>query len=63
MTEEERTGITTARQLNSIPLALIESHADHFSILFYNTAFEKTARKAGVMAGVLSQELLCKPQP
>ena len=63
MTKEERDSITTARQLNSIPLALAEVRKDYFSILFYNTAFEETALETGMFADIFSQEQLRKPQP
>ena len=43
MTKDEHDAITTARQLNSIPLALAEFSADFFRVLFYNSAFEETA--------------------
>lgn len=58
MTHEDRAKLTSARQLNSIPLALAEGREDGFSILFYNTAFEETARSTGVSGGFLSEELL-----
>ena len=63
MTQEEKDSLVTARQLNSIPLAVAEARADSFSVLFYNTAFEKTARGTGLVSNIFSQELLCKPQP
>lgn len=63
MTREEREALTTARQLNSIPLAIAEVHRDYFSILFYNTAFEKTAVETGMFADIFEQELLSHPQP
>ena len=63
MTREERDAIVTARQLNSIPLALAEFSADCFQVLFYNTAFEETASSTGMFTGVFTQEMLCRPQP
>ena len=63
MTHEEREAITTARQLNSIPLAIAEVHRDYFSILFYNTAFEETAKSSGLVSNIFTQEMLCMPQP
>ena len=63
MTREQRNALTTARELNSIPLAIAEARQDSFSILFCNTAFEKTAQSAGIIAGLFSQELLGVPQP
>ena len=58
MTRAERDSLTTARQLNSIPLAIVEARADGFSILFYNTAFEETVMGTGFVSGAFSQEML-----
>ena len=63
MTNEDRAALTSARQLNSIPLALAEGREDGFAILFYNSAFEETARSTGVSGGFLSEELLNVRQP
>jgi len=63
MTREEYDAITTARQLNSIPLALAEFGKDHFKVLFYNTAFEETANSTGMFADVFTYDMLCRPQP
>lgn len=63
MTREEHDAITTARQLNSIPLALVELSAKAFKVLFCNTAFEETAAGTGMFSDVFSQEKLCRPQP
>ena len=63
MTREEHDAITTARQLNSIPLALVEMSVDTFKVLFCNTAFEETAAGTGMFSDVFSQEKLCWPQP
>jgi len=63
MTREEHDAIVTARQLNSIPLALAECSADSFKVLFYNTAFEETAHSTGMFFNIFTQEMLCKPQP
>ena len=63
MTKEQRDSITTARQLNSIPLALIEAHEDSFSVLFYNTAFERIASGTGMFTMEFSQDMLRKKQP
>lgn len=63
MTREEHEALTTARQLNSIPLMLAEFSADSFKVLFYNTAFEEMALNSGMFAGVFTQEMLSKPQP
>ncbi len=61
MTREERDSIVTARQLNSIPLALIEIQDDSYSILFYNSAFEKTVQRTELFANRFSQEILLHP--
>ena len=63
MTRGEYEAISTARQLNSIPLALAEFSADDFKVLFYNTAFEEMTRNIGVLVGVFSQEMLSRSQP
>ena len=63
MTPEERDTLKTARQLNSIPLALAEGRKDSFSILFYNTAFEQTAESTGLISHLFTQEMLRVPQP
>ncbi len=63
MTKEEYDSLVTARQLNSIPLALAEFSEDYFSVLFYNSAFEKTAEGTGLISLVFTQEMLCRPQP
>ena len=63
MTREESEAIVSARQLNSIPLALAEFTADAFRVLFLNTAFEETARSAGAFTGTFTQETLCLLQP
>ena len=63
MTREENDALTTARQLNSIPLTLAVFTAGDFRVLFYNSAFEEMAQSAGVFHGVFTQEMLCRPQP
>lgn len=63
MTREERNALTTARQLNSIPLAIAEARGDHFCILFYNSAFKQTARGTGLISNIFTQEQLLVPQP
>lgn len=63
MTRKEYDAIGTARQLNSIPLALAEFSAEGFRVLFYNTAFEETARSAGMFTSVFTQEMLNQLQP
>ena len=62
MTREEHEALSTARQLNSIPLMLSEFSADCFRVLFYNTAFEDMANQSGMFNGVFTQEMLCQPQ-
>lgn len=63
MKKKEYDAITTARELNSIPLCLAEFSDDYFKVLFYNSAFEKTAHSAGMIASVFSQDMLFRPQP
>ena len=63
MMRNEYNSIDTARQLNSIPLALAEFTDDSFKVLFFNTAFEETARSAGMFTRVFTREMLCQPQP
>ena len=58
LSREERDAITSARQLNSIALALLELQEDTFSLLFYNTAFERVAQGTGMFALTFSQEIL-----
>ena len=43
LSHRERRRDTTGRQLNSIPIALVEMRKDSFSILFCNAAFEQNA--------------------
>ncbi|MBR3225971.1 MAG: EAL domain-containing protein [Atopobiaceae bacterium] len=63
MTREEHDSIATARQLNSIPLALAEFSKSHFKVLFFNTAFEETANGTGMFSDIFTQKMLCQPQP
>ena len=63
MTQAEYDTITTARQLNSIPLALVEFSESSFQVLYYNTAFEQTAYGTGMFFNLFTQEMLCQPQP
>lgn len=63
MTREEHDTLKTARQLNNIPLAMAEGRRDSFSILFYNSAFERTAEGTGLVSHIFTQELLRAPQP
>ncbi|MBQ7487807.1 MAG: EAL domain-containing protein [Clostridia bacterium] len=63
MSRPERDAIRTARQLNSIPLALVEMKKNAFSVLFYNSAFEATVQGTGTFANVFSQDILREPIP
>ena len=63
MARAERDSLTSARQLNSIPLAVAEIRQGGFSILFYNSAFEQTVRSSGVSDGVFTQENLGRLLP
>jgi len=63
MTREEKDSLTTARQLNSIPLAIAEARKDSFCVLFYNAAFEEAVLGTGMIANIFTQEMLRKPQP
>ncbi|MCR5096551.1 MAG: EAL domain-containing protein [Erysipelotrichaceae bacterium] len=63
MSQEERDALKTARQLNSIPLALVEMKKDSYSILFYNSAFEQTENTTGLFADDFSQDLLRIERP
>lgn len=63
LSREERGALSSARELNSIPLTLCEVRQGGFSILFYNTAFENTVRSSGVSEGVFSQDNLGKVLP
>ena len=63
MTQAQKDALKTARQLNSIPLAIFEIHPADFSVLFYNTAFEETAAGSGLTTALFTQEHLrvCMP--
>ncbi len=63
LTREERDELTTARQLNSIPLALAEFSTDYFKVLYFNSAFEETAQSTGMFNGIFTQEMLTRAQP
>ena len=63
MTREQKDSLTSARQLNSIPLAIGEARKDSFSVLFYNAAFEEVAKSTGLVSNIFTQETLCKPRP
>ena len=63
MTHAERNNLVSARQLNSIPLCLAVFSADHFRVLFYNSAFEAAVQSSGMFTEVFTQEKLRQPQP
>ena len=63
LTREEHDALTSARQLNSIPLALAEFSSHVFKVLFYNTAFEDTVNGIGIFSSIFTKEMLCQPQP
>ena len=63
ITRKESDAIVSARQLNSIPLALVEFAPDAFRVLYYNTAFEHTVANTDFFSLVLTQEMLNQPQP
>lgn len=61
MTKDERDAITSALQLNSIALALLELREDAFSVLFYNTEFERVAQGTGMFSLTFGQDILRQP--
>ena len=63
MTSEERELLGSARQLNSIPLALAEVSGDQFSLLFSNAAFDETAITGGLQPSILDQTQLRVKRP
>lgn len=63
VTHRERAQGLTARQLNSIPLAMAEVRKDSFSIFFFNEAFEQTVTGIGQVSNVFAPEMLGQPQP
>ena len=63
LSRKGRDALSTARALNSIPLALVEVEAAQFSLLFHNAAFEQTAKGTGLVPDLFSQELMGVPQP
>ena len=63
ITRKEHDAIVSGRQLNSIPLALMEFSQDAFRVLYYNTAFENTVSGTEMFDLTLSQEMLTRPQP
>ena len=65
MAREERDAITSALHLNSIALALMELSEGSFSVLFYNTEFERVAQGTGMFSltfgqSILRQRLSCR---
>ena len=63
MKEEERESLTSARQMNSIPLSMIEIRKDSFRLLFSNLAFEEMATDVGISSDLFQQELACRKWP
>ena len=63
MTREESDAITSARDLNSIPLIMVEFRKKSFRILFYNTAFERVAQNTGMFALNFSEDILRRDIP
>ena len=63
MTQQERDSLTSARQLNSIPLAILQVQKEGFSILFCNAAFEEMSSGAGLVGNLFSQDLIGVEQP
>ena len=61
--EEKELALSSARQLNSIPLAIAEARADSFSVLFFNAAFEDITQNIGMISGIFAREMLREPQP
>ena len=63
MTQQERDSLTSARQLNSIPLAILQVQKEGFSVLFCNAAFDTMAAGTGLVGNLFSQELIGVEQP
>ena len=63
MSQEERDSLSTAREMSSIPLAMLEIAKTYFSLLFSNAAFEQASLGTGIIPDVGSQEMLSVPQP
>ena len=58
MTNEERNQLTSAKQLNSIPLAIVEFLKDGFRLLFHNSAFQKIADESSMFAVPIEKEIV-----
>ncbi len=56
LSPSERRMIVTGRQLNSIPLALLEIRSDAFTVLFCNSAFEQNANSTGFVSNFFTME-------
>ena len=56
MDRKGRDALSSARQLNSIPLALVQVEESTFSLLFHNAAFEQTARGTGLLPDCFAPE-------
>ena len=52
LSQKDKKRLVTGRQLNSIPLALVELRADSFSVLFCNSAFEDNVEGIDLMPDV-----------
>ena len=63
MTREENEALSSAKELNSIPLILLEFRRKSFRILFFNTAFEKVAESTGMFAISFSDDILRQDLP
>ena len=63
MTTEESDALTSARDLNSIPLILMEFRKKAFRILFFNTAFERVAAGTGMFALTFSEDIVRQDIP
>ena len=63
LTRKEHEAVVTARELNSIPLALVEFAQDAFRVLYYNAAFENTVSGTEMFDLTLNQSMLNQPQP
>ena len=63
MSSQQRNSLENARQLNSIPLALIEVREQQFRMLFYNTEFEKVAGSTHWGSSLFSEDIMGTPFP
>lgn len=57
MEEKERKRLTSARQLNSIPLALVEVQQESFCLSFSNLAFEEMATESGLSPDLFRRDM------